>query len=391
MDVTVCDLQHRGKRCVALKFSYDFALKEYVKAFLGVKWSQTHQCFYLPYTEGVLERFGEYLKEGGYGFKNGLQVSSSTKGLPPLTHFQQELLQQYLDYLLGKRLSANTLKTYGHFVGEFLQFTRTKAPASLTEDDVRLYVEWAVKRKGYSISTHRQLIGALKHFAFFYPACAIDPAVLERPKKGRKLPVVLSMEEVMRLLQLTKNLKHRTLLAVIYSAGLRVGEALGLRAEDFDFERKLLRVVQAKGRKDRYVPLAAHLLPLLRTYHAAYRPQGYFFEGTHGQMYHTSSVRKILKKSCKLAGVTKRVTPHTLRHSYATHLLENGADIRYIQVLLGHAKPETTMVYTHVRSQELDAIGSPLDLLVERFSLSANAHGKVSLSPFYGRDNEHKS
>jgi len=165
----------------------------------------------------------------------------------------------------------------------------------------------------------------------------------------------------------TKNLKHKAALALLYGAGLRVGELIALELSSFDFERRMIHIKSGKGKKDRYTQLADSMIPLLRTYYDAYRPTTYFIEGQKGGKYTAGSVRAFLKESCRLAGITKRVSPHTLRHSYATHLLESGTGLRYIQELLGHSKPETTMVYTHVTSHDLKDVVSPLDLMVTRF------------------------
>lgn len=175
------------------------------------------------------------------------------------------------------------------------------------------------------------------------------------------LPSVLSKEEVIDLLRATHNLKHRTILALLYSCGLRISEVLRLRLADIDLDRRQLVIYQAKGRKDRYVVLAESTIPLLLNYVSSYKPKGYLFQGSKGGVYSTTSIRAFLKRSCKRAGIRKRVTPHTLRHSYATHLVEDGVNLRLIQELLGHSKPETTMIYTHVAKKDLLAVRSPLD------------------------------
>lgn len=189
---------------------------------------------------------------------------------------------------------------------------------------------------------------------------------LTRPKKDKILPTVLSKEEVIDLLRCTKNLKHRAVLSMIYSAGLRISELLNLELNNIDVDRRQIIVKNAKGRKDRHIILAESFIPLMINYLTSYVPKRYFVEGkVEGEKYSAESVRSFLKLACKSAQITKRVTPHTLRHSYATHLLENGIDIRYIQELLGHAKPETTMIYTHVSKKDLLQIKSPLDMALK--------------------------
>mgnify|MGYP002628338216 CR=1 FL=1 len=205
---------------------------------------------------------------------------------------------------------------------------------------------------------------------------------LKRPKKSRILPSVLSQEEVVTLLQVTRNLKHRAILALLYSAGLRIGELIALELKNIHIDRRQLLIKSGKGRKDRYVVLADSFLPLLQNYVITYAPKRYFVEGPEGACYSASSVRKFLHHSARLARIERVITPHTLRHSYATHMLENGIGLRYIQELLGHSKPETTMIYTHVAKKDLLDIKSPLDTILlslanrdkkeQKFLLSGN-------------------
>jgi site-specific recombinase XerD len=198
------------------------------------------------------------------------------------------------------------------------------------------------------------------------------------------LPLILSKEEVINLLQCTKILKHRAILALIYASGLRISELINLELQDIDVDRKQIIIKKGKGRKDRYVILANSFLPLLNNYLNTYSPQKYFAEGPIVSMkYSASSVRKFLKQSCRYAGIKKTVTPHTLRHSYATHLLENGVDLRYIQELLGHARPETTMIYTHVSKKDLLHIESLLDTVVKGMLEKDNRDNKVVISRDY--------
>lgn len=282
--------------------------------------------------------------------------------LPQLSMEKIGIHKSFVLFLYGKRYSESTVQVYSGFILEFLRFSAEKPADQLEETDVRHYIEWAVQTLHYSISTHRQLISAFKHFAHFYPMCQINPEKLTRPKRDQKLPAVLSMEEVLMLLKVTRNLKHKTVIALLYSSGLRIGELIDLELHCFDFNRKQIHIKLAKGRKDRYTILADSILPLLKQYFQAYRPKQYLIESPKGGKYSPASIRSFLKQSCTLAGITKKVTPHTLRHSYATHLLESGTGLRYIQELLGHSKPETTMIYTHVSTRDVRDIKSPLDL-----------------------------
>lgn len=277
---------------------------------------------------------------------------------------QKEIAFKYYHYLKGKRYSIQTIKVYGTMMVEFLLFYGENELIYIQHRTVEEFCEQVIIKRGLSISYQRQFIGAFKLFCKLYSLQAIDLDKLERPKKVRKLPVVLSAEEVLSLLSKTRNLKHRMALALIYSAGLRIGELIQLELKDIDLFRRQINIRQAKGKKDRYVVLPRSFQILYEQYLNAYSPKRYVIEGLYGSTYSSSSLRKVLKRSCRASGIQKQVTLHTLRHSYATHLLENGVDLRYIQELLGHSKPETTMIYTHVARKDLLQIKSPLDMII---------------------------
>jgi site-specific recombinase XerD len=187
--------------------------------------------------------------------------------------------------------------------------------------------------------------------------------ILKFTRKSFKLPVVLSKEEVARLIRVTDNLKHRSILVTIYSLGLRSGELRSLRIRDLDGDRSVITIYSAKGKKDRQLMFPEKLRQLLRTYYIQYRPKEYLFEGQSRDQYSRTSMQKILKRSLHKAGITKKATLHSLRHSFATHLLEDGVDVRIIQKLLGHNSIKTTMIYTHVARDSLVSVPSPLESL----------------------------
>ncbi|MEM7185999.1 MAG: tyrosine-type recombinase/integrase, partial [Bacteroidota bacterium] len=325
----------------------------------------------LENSEAVTTQLIAHLKEMGYPV-NDQATGKKRNTFEVLSAERKEALHKFKSYLVGLRLSERTIRTYGTFVRDFLFFTEGTPLAVIGNEAVRTYVERIVAERAYSISSHRQLISAIRHFSFFYPNCSIDPSTLPQPDKSRKLPVVLSQQEIVDLLRSTTNMKHRAVLGLLYSSGLRVGELLNLRLRDIEIDRRQLFVRDGKGRKDRYIILAEGFIPLLKNYVLSYRPQHYFVEGPKGGPYSASSIRKFLDRSRKRARIAKKITPHTLRHSYATHLLENGIGIRQIQELLGHARPETTMIYTHVARKDLLEIQSPLDKNLR----SLSEHGK---------------
>ncbi len=224
------------------------------------------------------------------------------------------------------------------------------------------------------------MISAIKHFSLRFGETNIQELELKRPSKNKRLPVVLGQQEIILLLMATPNLKHRTVLALLYSAGLRISELLQLKPKDLDIDRRSIMIRNSKGRKDRYVVMAVHCIPLFQNYLMTYSPKNHFVEGKAGGQYSPVSVRSILKKSCEKAGIKKHITPHSLRHSYATHLIENGVGLRHVQELLGHSKPETTMIYTHVAQKELLQIQSPFDHMVEKIIAADKNQGNISLS-----------
>ncbi|WP_417196863.1 tyrosine-type recombinase/integrase [Bizionia sp.] len=385
--ITLEPFTHNAKSCIAIKFAYNFETKEYIKKFKGVYWTKTHRTFYIYYDEVRLEDFKNHLKKSGIRLlekQNERSVPRYSKGvkleLKPLNQEKTLVYRHFLTFLKGKRFSASTIASYGGFILEFLRFTDSKPVNNLNENDVRHYIEWAVEKLNYAISTHRQMVSAFKHFAYFYPACSIDTDKIFMPKKDKKLPVILNIEEVLLILKATRNLKHRITIGMLYGSGLRIGEIINLKLSDFDFNRKLLHIQNSKGRKDRYTTIAESLFPLLKNYYSAYKPKTYFIENPKNGKYSPESIRSFLRKSTKAAGITKHVTPHTLRHSYATHMLEQGTDIRYIQELLGHSRPETTMIYTQVTKKDLQQINSPLDTAVKKLSLRDNGNSKLTIS-----------
>ena len=376
--ITLASFMHHNQKCISLSFAYSFKVKQYIKNGHGVKWSNTFRCFYVLDKGSNRALLVGYLKAGGYTVKTTsiTHKQLASKGAPKpkddLSQEKQLVYSEFISFLKGKRYSESTLKVYGHFVYCFLKHTDNKPLELLDENDVRLFIETSVGILNYAVSTHRQMVSALKHFAYFYPACAINTEAIFMPRKDRKLPEILSIQEVLSLIEVTKNIKHKTIIAMLYGSGLRIGELLHLQLKDFDFDRDQLHIRNAKGRKDRYATIAKSLHPLLKSYYTSYKPTVYFIENPNGGLYSAGSVRSFLKKSCRAAGINKKVTPHTLRHSYATHLLEQGTDIRYIQELLGHSKPETTMIYTHVTQKSLRDIKSPLDTSLNNLSLRNN-------------------
>lgn len=371
---------------VRIDYSYNTKINALLKSFGGIRWSRTHSCFYLPNRRQRINDLFEYLTKKGFwvDYEAIRYLKAEGKSLPKvppqLSPENQERLKKYRSYLKGLRLSTSTVNCYGYFILHFLRSLSEKRLEKIDSTYVQQFVQDLVADRKYGISSHRQLISALKHFSDLFVNSKIDNLELVRPRRSRYLPTVLSQEEIIRLLQGTTNLKHRTIIALIYSSGLRISELLNLKLMDIDLNRKQIRVYQSKGRKDRYVVLADSFIPLLLNYLNSYQPKHFFVEGDGGIRYSDSSVRAFLRRNCRKVGILKRVTPHTLRHSYATHLVENGVNLRHVQELLGHAKPETTMIYTHVARRDLLNIRSPLDDAILKLTKTDNKSSHIRLS-----------
>jgi integrase/recombinase XerD len=261
-----------------------------------------------------------------------------------------------------RRYSENTIKTYSDGIKTFLRFHSKKDVDKISNKDLVDFNNQYILKNGYSSSYQNQVVNAVKLFFLKVENRQMYIEEIERPRREFKLPNVLSKEEVKAILSAPINLKHRAMLSLIYACGLRRSELLDLKHIDVDSRRGLLIIRQSKGNKDRVVPLSQKIIELLREYFKAYRPESWLFEGQKkGEQYSAGSLQEVLRQSLVKAKIKKPVTLHWLRHSYATHLLEAGTDLRYIQELLGHKSSRTTEIYTHVSQKSIQQIKSPFD------------------------------
>lgn len=378
---------HNNSNQILIQFDYNDSLIKLVRTLPYATWSNTLKSWYVRNNPSNLKLIFSVFKHHAHINSKPLfdkpaekPTKFPVKRVRQLSSENKNLLNSFYKYLKGKRYSMSTINTYCFFIADFVEFNNNKDLRTLNNKDVELFIETVFINRKYAVSTQRQFISAVKLFIVFYPDTQINDVKLTRPRKSKILPNVLSQEEVINLLRCTKNLKHRAILALLYSSGLRISEVLNLKIEHFLIDRKQLIVKNAKGRKDRYVTLAESFIPLLFNYLNTYTPKFYFIEGRNGAMYSASSIRKFLAQSCHAANIKAKVTPHTLRHSYATHLLENGVGIRHIQELLGHSKTETTMIYTHVTRKDLVNIKSPLDHAINQLKESQKEEQKFLLS-----------
>ena len=371
--ITLSSKKHRGEICIFISFTFDSEIIDLLKKNTSAFWSNSNRAWYLPLSNKNRHKLLEVLKQYNV-------VDKIKETYLELTENQKKFLNGYYLFLKGKRYSKSTIKTYTFFIAHFVSFYSDIDLKELTHVHVRKFIESIFLKRKYSISTQRQFISAVKLFTQYFPETSIQDIELTRPKKSKKLPIVLSQEEVITIIRITKNLKHRAIITLLYSSGIRISELLALKISDINIERRQVRIENAKGRRDRYVILAENFIPLLLNYYHTYQPKVFLIENLKGQQYSASSVRKFIKKSCEKAGILKHVTPHTFRHSFATHLLEDGVSLRYIQELLGHSKPETTMIYTQVTQKSLLKIKSPLDQITNKNPKTSELEQKFLLS-----------
>lgn len=286
-------------------------------------------------------------------------LAEKASPLPPPILSETDLLR-IESTMRARKYSLRTIKRYIAILKDFTTVLG-KSPRDASPADISMYLFHLEKDRQSSASTLNQAISAIKFT--IETVFGRDAPCTRRPKADRKLPGVLSKEEALRICKAPRNLKHRVALALAYSAGLRVSEISKLRIGDIDIDRGVLLIRGGKGRKDRYTILAKTLATMISTYRDLYRPHEWLLEGPDGTALSIRSLQAIFYKACEDAEIDKQVSIHSLRHSFATHLLEDGTDIRYIQTLLGHASPKTTQIYTHVARRDVLRIRSPFDAI----------------------------
>jgi len=363
--------RHRDNMVVTLRFDYDQQLIDRVKQEAGARWSQTMGCWYVPEEQFDLHTFFEALKGMAYvdysGLKQEKQAPQREEKARDYSHRKQiELPKGYLEKLEQKRYSSSTIRSYCAYFKDFMFHFREYPLDSIDSEAINRYIHGLVKNGRISASQQNQRINAIK----FYYEKVIEGERLnlsvDRPRKSNPLPSVLSKPEIQQIITKCSNIKHKCILSLIYSAGLRRSELLNLKITDVQSDRGLIHIEGAKGKKDRYTLLSAPLLEQLRRYYREFKPQTWLFEGNSANsQYSASSIAHILERARQKAGIKRRVTPHMLRHSFATHLLEQGTDLRYIQELLGHSSSKTTEIYTHISKRYIEKIKNPLDELFE--------------------------
>lgn len=386
---------HNNQQRINLQFDYDSKLNGAVQRVAGSRWSKTDKCWHIPYGPGPLKRLEDVtagmaildtniLKQQMLELKTtkpekttlskpGADTATASKQIKfvyrPVTAISennQQQLANFLSKLQLKAYSPSTIRTYKNEFGAFLQTIKQRNATDISADDLKRYLLYCLKDLKLTENTIHSRLNALKfyfeqvlgHEKFFFE--------IPRPKKPIKLPKVISEEKILKGLLSLPNLKHKTILLLAYSAGLRVSEVTHLKLGDVDSDRMQLRIDRAKGKKDRVVTLSSSLLPILREYYLQYKPKTWLFEGQFGEQYSERSAQEIFHQAFKKLNLPAQCSFHSLRHSYATHLLESGTDISYIQKLLGHNDIKTTLRYAQVSKKDIGNVESPLDKAIRK-------------------------
>ena len=342
-------ISHQGQRRIAVYFDNTRELTERFKKLEGSRWSSSLRVWHLPFTP-------EYEKQ--------FNPIDPQKPVPEIKFDDKktEAIRTFEHWLKSRRYSPNTIKTYLDAIRVFFRFYIDNEMNSIGNGDIVRFNNEYILKRNLSSSYQNQMVNAIKLFYRTVENRNLEIEKVHRPKSEKTLPNVLSKEEVKGILQAHSNTKHVAMLSLIYACGLRRNELISLKPQDIDSKRGILIIRQSKGKKDRITPISLKLIELLRQYYISNKPVTWLFEGQHkGIQYSAESLQSVLKQALKKANITKPVTLHWLRHSYATHLLEAGTDLRYIQELLGHSSSRTTEIYTHVSTKNLQNIKSPFD------------------------------
>ncbi len=371
--ITLKHLLIKEEKQIGIKFYPHKMIQTVIKGLPEIKWSDQFGMAYLKNNPKNLNLIFEDFK--GVAWINCVHFFPKNKtkmnnSPVQVNDFRKRELpksyrvcpESYLQKLELKQYAINTAKTYIHLFEVFINHYKEKDLNSINEKDIRSYMQGLVQQNK-SHSYINQMINSIK---FYYEVVLEMPNrfySIERPIKSESLPKVISLEEVQNIINNTNNIKHKCIVSLLYSAGLRRSELLNLKLEDIDSKRMVITVKLGKGNKDRLTVLSPTVLENLRSYYKVWRPKKYLFEGAQEKQYSPTSVLRIIKRAAKKTGIKKNITPHMLRHSFATHLLEAGTDLRYIQVLLGHNSTRTTEIYTRVAINNIKTIKSPIELL----------------------------
>ena len=366
---------HRERPVVKVIFDYNRKLIEELKARTDAQWSVNMNCWYIPQERFVLNEFFTAMKPVAYinylslKNKDSQQLNNqATRNYSPSVmkkRIQPATLEKIDDFrmwLEQKRYGENTIKTYIHQLGIFFGYYADIEPENITTQNIIAFNNDFILKNNLSSTFQNQTISALKKYYLYKHNRDLNAENLERPRKSQSLPKVMAKKDLKRFFESIKNTKHKIAFETIYAYGLRRGELLNLKLQHIDTRRGMISIINAKGKKDRQLPMSKRWLGKVKSYYRTYKPKIYFIEGQFpGKSITAGSLQKVFERALMKSKINKPYTIHCLRHSFATHLLENGTDIRYIQELLGHKSSKTTEIYTHVSKESLKNIKNPFD------------------------------
>ena len=369
ISITLIPSVHKRRKVILLRFDYNVKLAETIKVIPGSHWSNSMKSWYFFQNEFSLNTVFNKLKPFAYIDYSSLKTlpdeAQTSKSVKTPIKEKVKIPLPYLDKLEQKRYSKNTQKIYTHYFADFIRFFKDYDLKEITLEEINNYILLLIRKYQISQSQQNQRINAIKFYYEKVLGRQKELYDIERPKKSNRLPNVLSTEEIKLMIDTTKNIKHKCIIGMLYSAGLRRSELANLKITSILSKQMLIKVENSKGNKDRYVSLSHFQLELLRQYYLKYKPSVWLFEGQNGSQFSGESILKIVKQAATRAGITRKVTPHMLRHSFATHHLEQGTDLRYIQEFLGHHSTKTTEIYTHVAKTDFSRFQNPLDGIYE--------------------------
>lgn len=396
--VTLKVFFHRNKECIGIFFARNTGLEKVIRHLENVTWSKTHACWYIPLSQEGYTILAKLLKDKVQIDNTALKQYLHTKEKVTATLPEPQLaaspekiykkmplaltpawqlsdanlaaLKSFVQMLQLKAYSKSTIITYRNEFIQLLKLLKEKPVEALTVEDLKRYMSYVLVKERISENTAHSRLNALKFY--FEQVLGREKFFWEipRPKKVQKLPKVISEEKILEGLLNVENLKHKTLLLLAYSAGMRVSEVVQLKITDINSDRMQVSINHTKGKKDRVVTLSKSILPFLRQYYKKYKPVDWLFEGLNSnEHYSARSAQQVFKDAYKKLGLPAQISFHSLRHSYATHLLESGTDISYIQKLLGHNDIKTTLRYTQISKKDIGQIESPLDRVLRNKGL----------------------
>lgn len=355
---------------ILLKFRYNKIIYETLTNIDRIEWSKHYKSFILEKDVAVVNQLIVLLRPiAVICLSKEIEINNveTKKLLLEQSAGHQGRIKScpgpYLDKLIALDYSKNTINNYYKHFLEFVNYYRDKDIDTITKEEIEAYLKSLRESRKVSVSFIHMAVNAIKFYYEKVLGKKREQYLVTRPKTGHTLPNVMSEKEVHRLLKAPNNLKHKCILLIIYSAGLRRNEVINLKVSDLQTHRGLIFIKGSKGKKDRYTIFSQKIRPILREYYKEYRPDEWLFTGQYGARYSVASIQSIFDKAKKKAGIMRRATPHSLRHSFASHLLEKGVDIRFVQELLGHKSIKTTEIYTHVIMKNIENIKSPLDNL----------------------------